>query len=57
MSWGSVYKKSWFGNANEDSTIGWGISYPSIAGGSSLLASVISIFADTTTTTADQTEI
>jgi|5_EtaG_2_1085323.scaffolds.fasta_scaffold158307_2 hypothetical protein len=57
MSWGSVYKKSWFGNANEDSTIGWGIFYPSIAGGSSLLASMISIFADTTTTTADQTEI
>lgn len=57
MSWGSVYSKSWFGNANEDNTIGWGVLYPVVAGGSSLLASIISIFSDSTRTTADQTEI
>lgn len=57
MSWGSVYSKSWFGNANEDSTIGWGILYPLVAGGSSLLASITSIFSDSTRTTTDQTEI
>jgi phage protein U len=57
MSWGSAYSKSWFGNANEDSTIGWGVLYPVVAGGSSLLASIISIFSDSTRTTTDQTEI
>lgn len=56
MSWGSAYRKSWFGNANEDNTIGWGILYPIVAGGSNLLASIIDVFADTTNYSADQTK-
>ena len=34
MSYGSIYPLSWWGNANEAN--GWGIVYPTNAGGSTL---------------------
>ena len=55
MSYGSIYPLSWWGNANEAN--GWGIVYPTNAGGSTLTVDTTSIKADTTQTTADQTEI
>ncbi len=54
MSWGSIYKVTWFGNANE--SIGWGIGYPFDADGSYLTADVNTIKADTTAYKADATE-
>ena len=55
MSWGSIYAVSWWGNANEAN--GWGIVYPSTAGGSYLTADNTSILADTTQIKADATEL
>lgn len=55
MSWGSIYSKSWWGNANEANN--WGIVYPSTAGGSYLTADNTSILADTTQVKADATEL
>lgn len=57
MSWGSIYSKSHFGNANEDNTIGWGILYPIIAGGSDLLTSITKVFTDTIEYLTDQIRI
>ena len=55
MSWGSIYADSWFGNANEEN--GWGIVYPSTAGGSFLTVDNTLILADTTQIKADATEL
>ena len=55
MSWGSIYSKSWWGNANEANN--WGIVYPSTAGGSYLTADNTLILADTTQVRADATEL
>lgn len=54
MSWGSIYSVSWWGNANEPN--GWGIVYPTNAGGSLLTADTTNIKADTATIKADATE-
>tara|TARA_Y100000389_G_scaffold205089_1_gene262984 strand:- start:5994 stop:6161 length:168 start_codon:yes stop_codon:yes gene_type:complete len=55
MGYGSIYPLSWWGNANEAN--GWGIVYPTNAGGSSLTVDTTSIKADSTTIKADATEI
>jgi len=55
MSWGSIYSVSWFGSANEAN--GWGISYPTSAGGSLLTADNTNTKSDTTTIKADATEL
>lgn len=55
MSYGSIYTVSWFGNSNE--TNGWGIIYPSTAGGSTLTVDTITIKADSTAYKADATQI
>jgi len=57
MSFGSVYSNSWFGAANEDNTVGWGLIYPVIAGGSSLLISLTKFLISSISITADETEI
>lgn len=57
MSWGSIYSESHFGNANEDNTIGWGIMYPIIAGGSYLITSLTKIFTDSINYLTDQIKI
>jgi hypothetical protein len=54
MGYGSIYPLSWWGNANEAN--GWGIVYPTNAGGSLLTADNTSLKADTTTIKADATE-
>ena len=57
MSFGSIYSKTWFGNANEDNTIGWGLLYPVIAGGSTLVLSITKFFISSIGITIDETEI
>lgn len=54
MSYGSIYSLSWWGDANAAN--GWGIVYPSDAGGSLLTADNTSLKADTITIKADATE-
>lgn len=54
MSYGAIYPESWWGNANEAN--GWGIVYPTNAGGSVLTADNNSIKADSSTLKADATE-
>ena len=49
MSFGFIYRLSWFGDVNEDNDSGWGSAYPFDADGSFLTA-------DTTKMTADTTE-
>ena len=55
MGYGSIYPLSWWGNANEAN--GWGIVYPTNAGGSSITVDTLTIKADSTTIKADATEI
>ena len=57
MAFGSVYSRSWFGAANEDNTIGWGIFYPIIAGGSTLVLSIADFVISTIRFSIDETEI
>ena len=57
MAFGSIYSKTWFGAANEDNTIGWGIIYPIIAGGSTLVASLNDFVISAVRFTIDETEI
>jgi len=57
MSFGSIYSKTWFGNANEDNTIGWGLLYPVIAGGSTLVLSITKFFISSIGITIDETEV
>jgi hypothetical protein len=57
MSFGSVYRNSWFGAANEDNTIGWGIFYPVIAGGSTLVLSITEFIISAIGLTIDETEV
>lgn len=57
MAFGSVYRNSWFGAANEDNTIGWGIFYPIIAGGSTLVVSIADFVISTIRFSIDETEI
>ena len=54
MAFGSIYKDSWFGNANEASY--WGIVYPSDVGGSLITVDLIGIKTDTTSIKASATE-
>jgi len=54
ISWGQIYRSSWFGNTNQAN--GWGIFYPSDADGSLLTADTTLILADTTLIKADATE-
>ena len=54
MGFGSIYKVSWFGNANESN--GWGTVYPFDADGSFLTADVNTIKADTNAYRASATE-
>jgi len=57
MSYGSIYSRTWFGAANEDNTIGWGIFYPIIAGGSTLVLSIADFVISTIRFSIDETEI
>ena len=57
MSFGSVYRNSWFGAANEDNTIGWGIFYPVIVGGSTLVLSITEFIISSIGLTIDETEV
>jgi hypothetical protein len=57
VGWGSIYSKSHFGNANEDNTIGWGVVYPIIAGGSSLVISITRFIISSIGLSIDKTEI
>ena len=54
MSWGSIYKITWFGNTNEAN--GWGSIYPFDSDGSLLTVDTNLILADTTQYRADATE-
>jgi hypothetical protein len=54
MSFGSIYKDSWFGNANEANY--WGIVYPFDADGSHITVDAIGITSDTTSYKASATE-
>jgi hypothetical protein len=55
VSWGSIYSKSHFGNANEDNA--WGIIYPIIAGGSSLVISITKFIISSIGLRIDETEV
>lgn len=55
MSYGAIYPESWWGSANEPN--GWGIVYPTNAGGSTLSVDSTGFKADSTTITADATEL
>lgn len=55
MAFGSIYSRSWWGNANEGN--GWGILYPIIAGGSTLVASLTDFVISAIRFTIDETEI
>jgi hypothetical protein len=55
MAFGSIYSKSWWGNANESNS--WGILYPVIAGGSTLVASLTDFVISAIRFTIDETEI
>ena len=55
MGFGAIYPESWWGNANEAN--GWGIIYPTNAGGSYLTVDTTTFKADSTTITADATEL
>jgi hypothetical protein len=57
MAFGSIYSRTWFGAANEDNTIGWGIFYPIIAGGSTLVLSIADFVISTIRFSIDETEI
>jgi len=57
MAFGSIYSRTWFGAANEDNTIGWGILYPIIAGGSTLVLSIADFVISTIRFSIDETEI
>lgn len=54
MSFGAIYRVSWFGNANESS--GWGVIYPFDADGSIFSADTDEIKADSTQYKADATQ-
>lgn len=53
MSFGAIYRVSWFGNTNE--TNGWGFSYPFDADQSTLSADTLKVTADNNSITADAT--
>lgn len=57
MAFGSIYSRTWFGAANEDNTIGWGIFYPIIAAGSTLVLSIADFVISTIRFSIDETEI
>ena len=56
MSFGFIYRLSWFGDVNEDNDSGWGSAYPFDADGSFLTADTTKMTADTTEYTADATQ-
>lgn len=57
MNWGTIYNLTWFGNTNQNNSIGWGIIHAILTGVNYLLASMTNVFSDTTLFTADKTVI
>jgi hypothetical protein len=55
MAFGSIYSRSWWGSANESNS--WGILYPIIAGGSTLVLSIADFVISTIRFSIDETEI